>query len=168
MTTTFWPERRIEVIPSRCAICGTSACKVAMVWVSRGSDLSSPPVVPWAGAVDGEARDVDEHEAGLGQRRRDEACHAADDVEADARLAAKGGEIRGEGCDIWRTVGQLRLSSTMPSASMAVAQRMSLAMSMPMLILRMAPPGAGVAASCPRGRRPTQRWIAEPSQRSRR
>ena len=93
-------------------------------------------------AIDSNARDVDEREPSLGQHGFGQTCNAADDIQADADRAAQSGPSSSISAAISAGVlDSLRSIRTTPSASMAVTQCISLAMSIPTLIL-MAPPGS--------------------------
>jgi hypothetical protein len=140
----------------------------AMVRASRGSDLFSPPLVPWRATVDRQARDVNEGEAGRGEHRLGQAGDAADHIQADADRAAELAKLGDELRDLARRIGQLAVD---PHDAIGVDR------GHPMHLLgnvdpdadpHGAPPAVEGSVSRPRRRRPTQRWIAEPNQRSRR
>ena len=77
-----------------------------MVRASRGSDLFSPPLVPWRATVDRQARDVNEGEAGRGEHRLGQAGDAADHIQADADRAAELAKLGDELRDLARRIGQ--------------------------------------------------------------
>ena len=93
-----------------------------------------------AGAVDGQARDVDEREPRFGQHGFGKAGDATNDIEADAYGAAKAASSSISAAMSVGVFGSLRSRRTTPSESTAVTQCTSLAISIPTLI-RMAPPG---------------------------
>ena len=109
---------------------GAGVARVGLVLAADGA---------LAGAVDRQARHVDEREAGLGQHGFGQAGDAADDVEPMRTLPPRRGQLgrRGWRCRLACSAACGRCSTT-PSASMAVTQCISLAMSIPTLI-RMAP-----------------------------
>ena len=111
---------------------------------------------------------MNEREAGVGQHGLDQARDAADDVEADADRAAESGKVVNQlGHGGWRV------------RQPAIDQDHAVGVDGgdPVNLLGDVDPDAdahGASWRCrgpatrPRRRRPTQRWIAEPNQRSRR
>jgi len=131
-----------------------------------GLVLAAPGAL--AGAVDRQARDVNEGEAGRGEHRLGQAGDAADHIQADADRAAELAKLGDELRDLARRIGQLAVD---PHDAIGVDR------GHPMHLLgnvdpdadpHGAPPAVEGSVSRPRRRRPTQRWIAEPNQRSRR
>jgi hypothetical protein len=112
---------------------GDGAC-IARVGFVFAPDRTQP------GTIDGGARDMDERELNFGQHGLGQTRDTAEDVQTNARRATQSGQFA---CDVSISVGvsnRLRSIRTVPSASMAVTQCISLAMSIPTLIL-MARPG---------------------------
>lgn len=77
---------------------GAGISRVGLVLTTNGS---------LAGAVDGDARHMDEGEPGLSQHSFSQACDSADDIHADAHRAAHGGQFVGLRCDVGWGVEQL-------------------------------------------------------------
>ena len=106
---------------------GAGVARVGLVLAADGA---------LAGTVDGQARDVNQREAGCRQHGLCQAGDAAHDVEADADGAARATASRSTSAAMAVGVfGSLRSIRTTPSASMAVTQWISLAMSIPTLML---------------------------------
>ncbi len=111
---------------------------------------------------------MNEGEAGRGEHRLGQAGDAADHIQADADRAAELAKLGDELRDLARRIGQLAVD---PHDAIGVDR------GHPMHLLgnvdpdadpHGAPPAVEGSVSRPRRRRPTQRWIAEPNQRSRR